>query len=61
MMNAQIIQTPERSAKILRYKAKIIARRSIKSISKKFNGRSKIACQKLRVNGKFVKASVQFA
>lgn len=32
-------------------------RRFAKPISKKFSGRSKIACSKLRVNGKFVKKS----
>ncbi|TNV79306.1 hypothetical protein FGO68_gene15323 [Halteria grandinella] len=47
----------ERRARILHYKRKIIARRAKKPISKKFNGRSKIACQKLRINGKFVKKS----
>jgi len=52
------LHTNERRAKILRYKAKIYSRRLMKPISKKFDGRSKVACQKLRINGKFVKASV---
>lgn len=44
-----------RAKKILAYKKKQLRRRLQKPISKKFNGRSKIATQKLRVNGKFVK------
>jgi hypothetical protein len=47
----------ERSKKILKYKQKITMRRLRCPISKKFSGRSKIACQKVRVNGKFVKAT----
>ena len=46
----------ERLAKILRYKQKLFLRRQMTPISKKFSGRSKVASQKLRVNGKFVKA-----
>jgi hypothetical protein len=46
----------ERSARILKYKAKIFSRRLKCPISKKFSGRSKVATQKLRINGKFVKA-----
>ena len=47
----------QRIARVLNYKKKLCARRLNKPISKKFSGRSKIACQKLRVNGKFVKKS----
>jgi hypothetical protein len=47
----------ERSKKILKYKQKLIQRRRTCPISKKFTGRSKVANQKLRINGKFVKAS----
>jgi hypothetical protein len=48
----------KRRERILKYKSKIYERRNKKGpICKKFNGRSKIACNKLRVNGKFVKAS----
>lgn len=46
----------ERYAKILKYKLKLYLRRKTTPISKKFSGRSKVACAKLRVNGKFVKA-----
>jgi len=48
----------ERHAKILKYKLKLYLRRKTTPISKKFSGRSKVACAKLRVNGKFVKAPV---
>jgi hypothetical protein len=47
-----------RMKKILAYKKKLLKRRTQKPISKKFNGRSKIASQKLRVNGKFVKKAL---
>jgi hypothetical protein len=46
-----------RSVKILKYKSKLQKRRIACPISKKFNGRSKVASTKVRVNGKFVKAS----
>jgi hypothetical protein len=48
----------QRRMRVISYKKKIFARRLTKPISKKFNGRSKVAIQKLRVNGKFVKASL---
>jgi hypothetical protein len=44
-----------RSKKILKYKLKLAQRRQKCPISKKFNGRSHVAAQKVRVNGKFVK------
>ncbi|TNV77901.1 hypothetical protein FGO68_gene11307 [Halteria grandinella] len=47
----------DRRLRVLEFKKKIYARRISKPISKKFNGRSKVACQKLRINGKFVKKS----
>jgi|LauGreDrversion4_2_1035121.scaffolds.fasta_scaffold456226_2 hypothetical protein len=47
----------QRKERILKYKAKINEYRSKHPICKKFSGRSKIACLKLRVNGRFMKAS----
>lgn len=44
-----------RSKKILKFKMKLLKRRKQCPISKKFSGRSKVAAQKVRVNGKFVK------
>lgn len=41
--------------KILKYKAKIAARRARVKVSKRFAGRSEVAVAKPRVNGKFVK------
>jgi hypothetical protein len=45
-----------RSKKILKYKSKIQKRRTMRPISKVFKGRSQVASQKVRVNGKFVKS-----
>jgi hypothetical protein len=45
-----------RSKKILKYKSKIYSRRRSNPISKVFKGRSQVASQKVRVNGKFVKS-----
>ena len=47
--------------KILKFKEKLYKRRANKPISKVFKGRSQVANQKLRVNGKFVKKSLIFA
>ena len=47
----------ERLQRIKKYKEKMSKRRASKPISKVFSGRSKVANQKLRINGKFVKAS----
>jgi hypothetical protein len=51
------ISRRERLAKIIKYKTKMIKRRSAVPIVKKFGGRSQAASTKLRVNGKFVKRS----
>jgi hypothetical protein len=40
------------------YKTKQIKRRQRVPISRGFTGRSQVACNKVRVNGKFVKKSV---
>jgi hypothetical protein len=45
----------ERHRKIIKYKQKLVKRRKTRPISKKFVGRSKVAVDKQRVNGKFVK------
>jgi hypothetical protein len=45
----------ERFRKIIKYKQKLVKRRKTRPISKKFVGRSKVAADKQRVNGKFVK------
>lgn len=47
----------ERSKRILKYKLKVVSRRSRCPISKKFTGRSRVATEKVRVNGRFVKRS----
>eukprot|EP00347_Sterkiella_histriomuscorum_P010179 403377303 len=49
----------ERSKRILKYKEKVQKRRQICKLSKKFNGRSRVATNKVRVNGRFVKAQKQ--
>eukprot|EP00347_Sterkiella_histriomuscorum_P006601 403352145 len=51
----------QRAKRILHYKMKQTKRRSSKPITKKFSGRSKVATQKLRINGKFVKKSEQIS
>ena len=47
----------DRSKKILNYKHNLLKRRKNVPISKKYDGRKRVACQKLRVNGRFVKKS----
>ena len=48
----------ERRMKLLQYKTKQIKRRQRVTISRGFKGRSMVACNKVRINGKFVKKSV---
>ncbi|CDW88535.1 UNKNOWN [Stylonychia lemnae] len=48
----------ERAKRILKYKTKAIKHRTLHPIMKKFNGRSKVATNKVRYNGRFVKASI---
>ena len=48
----------ERRQKLLQYKTKQIKRRQRVTISRGFKGRSMVACNKVRINGKFVKKSV---
>jgi len=47
----------ERSKKILKYKLKLVKRRQMHPISKKFTGRKNVALNKFRLNGKFAKTS----
>ena len=47
----------ERSKRILKYKAVIFQRRLRFPVSKRFTGRSKVALQKTRLNGKFIKSN----
>ena len=48
----------ERRMKLLQYKTKQIKRRQRVTISRGFKGRSMVACNKVRINGKFVKKAV---
>ena len=48
----------ERRMKLLQYKTKQIKRRQRITISRGFKGRSLVACNKVRINGKFVKKSI---
>lgn len=49
----------ERSRKILKYKKKLFKRRMLHPISKNFSGRSKVALDKKRLNGKFAKKALK--
>lgn len=48
----------ERSKKIMRYKHKLFIRRQKVSISRNFTGRSRVALEKKRNNGKFTRPSL---
>jgi hypothetical protein len=53
------ISLSDRSKKILKYKSKLYKRRTVVPICKHFSGRSKIALNKNRVNGKFTKREIE--